>query len=267
MATELQELQRKLWEAADQLRANSGLKASEYSSPVLGLIFLRYAEKRFAAATRSSGQGLGSAQDRQGRLPRAGRHLPARRGPLRPPARPARGRRPRQGRQRRHGGHRGRQPRPRRRAARDLLVLAERRHGRAAPPARPATRVDRGRRLRAGLRVLPRQVRHVRGPEGRRVLHPDLDRQADRRDHRALPRQDLRPGLRLGRHVRPVRRLRRAPPQGPRLRALGLRPGEDRGDRPPRQDEPRRPRPLRRHPRGQHLLRGPPRLGRQRSTS
>ena len=36
MATDLGELQSKLWEAADQLRANSGLKASEYASPVLG---------------------------------------------------------------------------------------------------------------------------------------------------------------------------------------------------------------------------------------
>ena len=34
---------------ADQLRANSGLKPSEYSRPVLGLLFLRYAEGRFAA--------------------------------------------------------------------------------------------------------------------------------------------------------------------------------------------------------------------------
>ena len=35
MAADLGELQSKLWEAADQLRANSGLKASEYASPVL----------------------------------------------------------------------------------------------------------------------------------------------------------------------------------------------------------------------------------------
>ncbi len=39
-----------LWEAADELRANSKLKASEYSVPVLGLIFLRYADARFAKA-------------------------------------------------------------------------------------------------------------------------------------------------------------------------------------------------------------------------
>ena len=42
-------LEKRLWDAADQFRANSGLKAAEYSQPVLGLIFLRFAEVRFAA--------------------------------------------------------------------------------------------------------------------------------------------------------------------------------------------------------------------------
>jgi len=41
-------LEKRLWEAADQLRANSGLNAAQYSTPVLGLIFLRFAEARFA---------------------------------------------------------------------------------------------------------------------------------------------------------------------------------------------------------------------------
>jgi type I restriction enzyme M protein len=41
-------LEKRLWDAADQFRANSGLKAQEYSSPILGLIFLRFAEVRFA---------------------------------------------------------------------------------------------------------------------------------------------------------------------------------------------------------------------------
>ena len=43
-----QTLEKRLWAAADQFRANSGLKAGEYSGPVLGLIFLRFAEARFA---------------------------------------------------------------------------------------------------------------------------------------------------------------------------------------------------------------------------
>lgn len=42
-------LEKNLWEAADQFRANSGLKAQEYSGPILGLIFLRFAEVRFLA--------------------------------------------------------------------------------------------------------------------------------------------------------------------------------------------------------------------------
>jgi hypothetical protein len=46
-------LEKCLWDAADQFRANSGLKAQEYSAPVLGLIFLRFAEVRFAAQRKS----------------------------------------------------------------------------------------------------------------------------------------------------------------------------------------------------------------------
>ncbi len=42
-------LERRLWDAADQLRANSGLNSQQYSQPVLGLIFLRFAEARFMA--------------------------------------------------------------------------------------------------------------------------------------------------------------------------------------------------------------------------
>ncbi len=41
-------LEKRLWDAADQFRANSGLKAQEYSGPILGLIFLRFAEVRFS---------------------------------------------------------------------------------------------------------------------------------------------------------------------------------------------------------------------------
>jgi type I restriction enzyme M protein len=44
------EIEKRLWDAADELRANSKLKSSEYSIPVLGLIFLRYADIKFARA-------------------------------------------------------------------------------------------------------------------------------------------------------------------------------------------------------------------------
>jgi type I restriction enzyme M protein len=40
-------LEKRLWAAADQLRADSGLTSQQYSQPVLGLIFLRFAEVRF----------------------------------------------------------------------------------------------------------------------------------------------------------------------------------------------------------------------------
>jgi type I restriction enzyme M protein len=50
MAADLTELESRLWDAADELRANSSLKASEYGPPVLGLIFLRFADAKFAAA-------------------------------------------------------------------------------------------------------------------------------------------------------------------------------------------------------------------------
>ncbi len=46
------ELEKRLWEIADELRANSKLKSSEYSRPVLGLIFLRYADHRFTEAEK-----------------------------------------------------------------------------------------------------------------------------------------------------------------------------------------------------------------------
>jgi len=46
------DLEKRLWEAADQLRANSSLTAQEYSRPVLGLIFLKYADHRFSEAEK-----------------------------------------------------------------------------------------------------------------------------------------------------------------------------------------------------------------------
>jgi type I restriction enzyme M protein len=43
---ELKQLENDLW-AADNLRANSDLKSSEYSTPVLGLIFLKFADNKY----------------------------------------------------------------------------------------------------------------------------------------------------------------------------------------------------------------------------
>ena len=54
------QLEKRLWGAADELRANSKLKASEYSIPVLGIIFLRYADVKFTAAKKQVGKQVSS---------------------------------------------------------------------------------------------------------------------------------------------------------------------------------------------------------------
>ena len=51
--TALNGLESRLWAAADELRANSKLKSSEYSVPVLGLIFLRFADFKFEQAGKA----------------------------------------------------------------------------------------------------------------------------------------------------------------------------------------------------------------------
>jgi len=45
---ELKKLEATLWQTADTLRANSDLKSSEYSTPVLGLIFLKFADNKYS---------------------------------------------------------------------------------------------------------------------------------------------------------------------------------------------------------------------------
>ena len=47
MATTFNDIASRLWAAADNLRANTPLRASEYSVPVLGLIFLKFADQKF----------------------------------------------------------------------------------------------------------------------------------------------------------------------------------------------------------------------------
>ncbi|HUI90380.1 MAG TPA: class I SAM-dependent DNA methyltransferase [Anaerolineales bacterium] len=44
---ELKALNDSLWKSADDLRANSDLTASEYSTPVMGLIFLKFADNKY----------------------------------------------------------------------------------------------------------------------------------------------------------------------------------------------------------------------------
>jgi len=47
---QIKQLEKQLWDAADDLRANSKLTAAEYKDPVLGLILLRFAQNRFEDA-------------------------------------------------------------------------------------------------------------------------------------------------------------------------------------------------------------------------
>jgi len=49
---DIEKLEDNLWEAADNLRANSKLTSSDYFMPVLGVIFLRHAANPFDAATK-----------------------------------------------------------------------------------------------------------------------------------------------------------------------------------------------------------------------
>jgi type I restriction enzyme M protein len=50
---QLKQLENDLWAAADNLRANSDLKSSEYATPVLGLIFLKFADNKYALAEKA----------------------------------------------------------------------------------------------------------------------------------------------------------------------------------------------------------------------
>jgi type I restriction enzyme M protein len=44
---QLKQLEAELWSAADNLRSNSDLKSSEYATPVLGLIFLKFSDNNY----------------------------------------------------------------------------------------------------------------------------------------------------------------------------------------------------------------------------
>jgi len=58
----IEQLESSLWEAADQLRANSKLASGEYFMPVLGIIFLRHATNRYEAARRQIAEEQGAGK-------------------------------------------------------------------------------------------------------------------------------------------------------------------------------------------------------------
>ncbi len=45
---QLKKLEKDLWASANSLRAYGGIKAADYAVPVLGLIFLRFAENKYS---------------------------------------------------------------------------------------------------------------------------------------------------------------------------------------------------------------------------
>lgn len=55
---DLRDLEKELWEAADELRANSKLTASEYKDPLLGLILLRFAENKYLEAKEELSEAM-----------------------------------------------------------------------------------------------------------------------------------------------------------------------------------------------------------------
>ncbi len=47
---QIKQLEKELWDAADELRGNSKLTAAEYKDPILGLVLLRFAQNRYEDA-------------------------------------------------------------------------------------------------------------------------------------------------------------------------------------------------------------------------
>ena len=64
MTLSTQELETRLWSVADSLRANSELTSAEYKSPVLGLVFLRFVDHKFAAVQAQLEGQAGSSSRR-----------------------------------------------------------------------------------------------------------------------------------------------------------------------------------------------------------
>jgi type I restriction enzyme M protein len=65
MATNFNDIADRLWNAADRLRANTPLRAFEYSVPVLGLIFLKFADQKFTAVDRVLQERMRQSEGRQ----------------------------------------------------------------------------------------------------------------------------------------------------------------------------------------------------------
>ena len=259
------DLEKRLWSAADELRANSKLKSSEYSVPVLGLIFLRFADHKFTLAERELAAHGHTGRRAIGKIDYQARgvlYLPDEARFSRLIALP-------------EGADIGK-------AINDAMraIEAENDDLRDVLP-KTYNRLDNAT-LVTLLRTFNAIPLDVPGDPFGKIYEYFLGRFAMSEGQkggefftptslvrliveviRALPRPPARPRERRRRHVRAERRVRQAPPARPQHRNQHLRPGEGRRDRAPLPHEPGRPRPGRRHPPGQHLLRRRPQLRRQ----
>src|SRR5712691_1290941 len=170
---DIEKLESDLWEAADNLRANSKLTSSDYFMPVLGVIFLRHAANRFDAAHRQI-----EADRASGKMPKR-KVRPADYIARRALYLPEKARYDWIMRQAAVSGadlprlvteaidrHRGRVRAARGRPAQGLRHLRDQGARRSdAPVQQRADQAGHRRRVRPHLRVLPRQVLH---PEGAR---------------------------------------------------------------------------------------------------
>ena len=264
MANNHSEIEKRLWASADELRANSKLKPSEYSVPVLGLIFLRYADHKFTIAEKElAGKGTGRrAIGKEDYQAKGVMYLP-------PQARFSK-----------------------------LLNLPEGENiGKAINEAMKAVETENDElkgvlpksynkiensTLVSLLKTFSQIPMNVEGDAFGKIYEYFLGNFARAEGQRGgefftptslvklivqiiepYHGQHLRPGVRIGRHVRPVRRLHQGAQEQPQHRDFRVRPGTSGRNPAPVPDEPRRPRPVRRHSAGQQLLRRPPRKCRQ----
>ena len=188
MTTNTTEVERRLWAAADNLRANSKLRSHEYSTPVLGLIFLAYADHRFEQAQAT----LGADAEPMDFQAEGVMYLPEQARYRRLLALP-------------DSANLGQAINDAMKAVetenedlKDVLPkIYNRLDNSVLAPLLEGVQLQRDRRwprrrrLRQGLRVLPGRVRQARGSTGRRVLHAHQPRQADGGDHGAVPRTHL----------------------------------------------------------------------------
>src|SRR5271157_1228987 len=239
----------KLWAAADKMRGH--MDAGEYKHVALGLIFLKYIsdafQERYDAIKK---EPHADPEDRDEYMGHNVFWVPpeARWGKLQAAAKS-----PEIGKvidnamdaiEKENRTLKGVLPKDFARPALDKTRLGELiayRHDRAGRPGRcwtvrPQESPFSGH-PRPGLHVLPGPVRCCGGQGRGRSLHARVDRQAARRDDRAVQGPGRRLVLRVGRDVRAVREVRGGSWR-PAQRPLGLRPGVEPDDLAALPDEP-----------------------------